>query len=83
MHIGRSNGCDIVISDGSVSRKHATLVYNDGKWNLIDGDGVTPSRNGLWRRVKKIMISCEAQDKTIYSSVAKMGGVMLTIEAKL
>lgn len=42
--IGRSSGCDIHLTDTSVSRLHAELVLLDGRWNLRD----TGSLNGTW-----------------------------------
>lgn len=33
--IGRSDDNDVVIADPHVSRLHATLVYQDGSWNLL------------------------------------------------
>jgi hypothetical protein len=42
--IGRSSGCDIVLSDLSVSRRHARLIRRDGRWVLQDLD----STNGSW-----------------------------------
>lgn len=34
--IGRHHGCDVVVSDPSVSRLHARLVFRDGSWVLQD-----------------------------------------------
>jgi FHA domain len=34
--IGRHSTCDVVLSDLSVSRRHARLVFRDGKWVLQD-----------------------------------------------
>lgn len=36
--IGRHRGCDVVLSDLSVSRRHARLVFRDGRWILQDLD---------------------------------------------
>jgi hypothetical protein len=36
MLIGRHRGCDVVLSDLSVSRRHARLVFRDGRWILQD-----------------------------------------------
>ncbi|MGO9752914.1 MAG: FHA domain-containing protein [Solirubrobacteraceae bacterium] len=38
MLIGRHRGCDVVLSDLSVSRRHARLVFRDGRWILQDLD---------------------------------------------
>ncbi len=40
--IGRETGCDIEVLDPFVSRKHAELVHNDGKWWLV-----SQGRNGI------------------------------------
>lgn len=34
--IGRSSACDIVMTDRTVSRRHARLIRRDGKWILQD-----------------------------------------------
>lgn len=34
--LGRSSRCDVVLSDLSVSRRHARLFFRDGKWLLQD-----------------------------------------------
>lgn len=34
--LGRSSRCDVVLSDPSVSRRHARLLFRDGKWVLQD-----------------------------------------------
>jgi FHA domain len=34
--LGRASGCDIVLSDPTVSRRHARLRFRDGHWVLQD-----------------------------------------------
>jgi hypothetical protein len=34
--VGRHNTCDVVVSDLSVSRRHARLSFRDGRWVLRD-----------------------------------------------
>ena len=34
--LGRHHGCDIVLSQASVSRRHARLFFRDGSWVLQD-----------------------------------------------
>jgi FHA domain len=34
--LGRSSRCDVVVSDLTVSRRHARLFFRDGKWLLQD-----------------------------------------------
>jgi pSer/pThr/pTyr-binding forkhead associated (FHA) protein len=36
--VGRDCGCDVVLSDESVSRHHARLRFRDGSWVLQDLD---------------------------------------------
>lgn len=38
MLIGRHRNCDVVLSDPSVSRRHARLRFRDGRWILQDLD---------------------------------------------
>jgi hypothetical protein len=40
--VGRDLGCDIVLSEMTVSRRHVRLVFSDGTWSLRD----LGSRNG-------------------------------------
>jgi hypothetical protein len=34
--VGRHRACDVVLSDPSVSRRHARLIYRDARWVLQD-----------------------------------------------
>lgn len=34
--VGRHHSCDVVLSDPTVSRRHARLVFRDGNWVLQD-----------------------------------------------
>ena len=34
--VGREPGCEVVVSDGSVSRKHARLEKRQGGWTVVD-----------------------------------------------
>jgi FHA domain len=36
--VGRYHACDVVLSDRSVSRRHARLTFRDGNWVLRDLD---------------------------------------------
>jgi hypothetical protein len=36
--VGRDFGCDIVLADMTVSRRHARLLFSDGLWTLRDLD---------------------------------------------
>jgi predicted component of type VI protein secretion system len=36
--VGRHHGCDVVLADPSVSRRHAQLRFRDGSWILRDLD---------------------------------------------
>ena len=42
--LGRRPDCDLVVADGTVSRRHATLTCEDGRWTIRDLD----SSNGTW-----------------------------------
>lgn len=42
--VGRSSGCDIVICDRTVSRRHARLICRDAKWVLQDLDSTNGSQ---------------------------------------
>jgi hypothetical protein len=52
--VGRHKACDIVLSDLSVSRRHARLMFRDGSWVLQDLD----STNGTY--VNEVLVGrCE------------------------
>jgi hypothetical protein len=58
--LGRSPDCDLRLRDRSVSRRHARVEYEDGRWYLVD----LGSRNGLrveGKRVERTELSdfCE------------------------
>ncbi len=36
LSIGRGTGCDVVLADITVSRRHARLIPRDGMWVLHD-----------------------------------------------
>jgi len=42
--VGRAPPCDVMINDGTLSKRHATLLRNDRAWAIRD-EG---SRNGTW-----------------------------------
>lgn len=61
--VGRDPGCDVVLDDDRVSRRHATLTCEGTRWSatdagsknglLIDGLPVTPSDNGSLNSLKE------------------------------
>jgi hypothetical protein len=55
LFIGRSSGCDVMLTDTSVSRRHARLIPRDGAWVLHD----LSSTNGSYlngRRVSRCQL---------------------------
>jgi hypothetical protein len=47
--IGRHPSCDVVVADGTVSRRHALLTFRDGGWILQDLESTNGSRlNGQY-----------------------------------
>ncbi|HYV48228.1 MAG TPA: FHA domain-containing protein [Myxococcaceae bacterium] len=42
--VGRAPPCEVVVNDGTLSKRHATLLRNDRAWSIRD-EG---SRNGSW-----------------------------------
>jgi peptidoglycan lytic transglycosylase D len=54
-HVGREHDCEVRIDDGRVSRKHAVVAFEDGRWVLRDRQ----SGNGIFvdgRRVDTVPI---------------------------
>jgi pSer/pThr/pTyr-binding forkhead associated (FHA) protein len=49
--IGRRDDCDIILPyDSQISRQHASLIYKDGVWYVLD----LSSRNGTYVGKQKI-----------------------------
>lgn len=44
LSVGRAPPCDVVVNDGTLSKRHATLLRSDRGWSLRDD----ASRNGCW-----------------------------------
>ena len=42
--LGRDASCELSFAEGSISRRHARLIYKNGDWQLVDME----SRNGLF-----------------------------------
>jgi hypothetical protein len=49
--LGRSSGCQLVLSDDTVSRRHAELRLVDGHWHLRD----LGSSNGTWVNGRRVV----------------------------
>jgi FHA domain-containing protein/uncharacterized protein DUF1707 len=68
--IGRSSGCQLVLSDDTVSRRHAELFVEEGRWLLRDLD----SSNGTWVNGRRIV---EAEVRP--GDVVHLGGARLEL----
>jgi pSer/pThr/pTyr-binding forkhead associated (FHA) protein len=68
--IGRSSGCELVLADDTVSRRHAELFTEDGRWLLRDLD----SSNGTWLNGRRIV---EAEVRR--GDVLHLGGCRLRL----
>lgn len=42
--VGRNGACDVVLSDISVSRRHARLLFRDGTWMIEDLDSTNGTK---------------------------------------
>jgi hypothetical protein len=49
---GRGEKSDVVINLGSVSRRQATIFYDERGWILQDGFAEVPSKNGCWISIR-------------------------------
>jgi len=49
--LGRSSGCQLVLADDTVSRRHAELRLVDGRWHLRD----LGSSNGTWVNGRRVV----------------------------
>jgi hypothetical protein len=68
--IGRSSGCQLVLADDTVSRRHAELRVEDGRWLLRD----LGSSNGTWVNGRRVM---EAEVRP--GDVLHLGGAELRL----
>jgi FHA domain/Domain of unknown function (DUF1707) len=56
-YLGRSHGCDYVLPDEAVSRRHALLAYTDGRWWVDD----CTSKNGTFLNGWRISSATEVR----------------------
>jgi hypothetical protein len=56
--IGRDGTSDIVLADGSVSSRHATIAYQDGTWIIHD----VGSRNGTFLNGSPVLAPIEMRE---------------------
>ncbi len=68
--IGRSSGCELVLGDDTVSRRHAELFVEEGRWLLRD----LASANGTWVNGRRIV---EAEVRP--GDVLHLGGCRLRL----
>jgi hypothetical protein len=64
--LGRSRNCDCVISEPTVSRRHALLRYTDGQWRLQD----LASMNGTYVNGARVLDEVEVKegDEVLFGS---------------
>ena len=51
--IGRSQICDINLPENTISRTQCRVIYQNGKWMLLDGIENKPTVNGTWLSIRK------------------------------
>jgi pSer/pThr/pTyr-binding forkhead associated (FHA) protein len=68
--IGSDSGCDVVLSDSTISARHASLRYKDGKFVLTDLD----SSNGTFLNDQTESL---ARDELKDNDVIRLGDVRL------
>ena len=52
--IGRETDCEIVLADSSISKRHATVTFDNGVTTINDGSNGEPSSNGVYINGRKI-----------------------------
>ena len=70
--IGREPGCEILIDDASVSSKHAQLVFNKGRWRMVN----MVSTNGIFVNGEKKLSAYLAEGDEV-----QLGAVNLMFRA--
>jgi FHA domain-containing protein/uncharacterized protein DUF1707 len=68
--IGRSSGCQLVVGDDTVSRRHAELRVQDGRWLLRD----LGSSNGTWVNGRRVI-----EAEVLPGDVVQLGAHVLRI----
>jgi pSer/pThr/pTyr-binding forkhead associated (FHA) protein len=68
--LGRSSACELVLADDTVSRRHAELRAEDGRWIVRDLD----SSNGTWVNGRRVI---EAEVRP--GDVLHLGGCRLKL----
>ena len=83
MTIGRDPSCDIVLPEGIVSRRHATIEPAPQGLSVVDSD----SGNGVWvdgRRVKQSTLVAGQQFRigsTVFECVAPLPVLLVAVDA--
>jgi TIR domain/FHA domain len=74
--IGGAPTADILIEDGTISRRHAMLIaLPDGRFQLID----LHTRNGTWVRIKGTFVSIDHSPPLALDDVVRIGSYETTI----
>jgi pSer/pThr/pTyr-binding forkhead associated (FHA) protein len=68
--IGRSSSCQLVLADDTVSRRHAELRIEDGRWLLRD----LGSSNGTWVNGRPVVEAEVRAGDTVH-----LGGCQITL----
>jgi hypothetical protein len=68
--VGRSNECDVVVGESTVSRFHAELRHGDGAWTVRDLE----STNGTWLNGARVR-----EARVIGGDVLRLGGLRLDL----
>jgi predicted component of type VI protein secretion system len=56
LRIGRAPGCELLLSDASVSRRHAELLHLDGEWVLRDLRSTNGTTVNGWRITSEVVV---------------------------
>jgi len=59
--LGRSRKCDVRLSGPGISRHHAIIFEEAGRWMLLD----TSARNGVWNEQERIKIAVLSGDRPL------------------
>lgn len=59
--LGRSRKCDVRLTGPGISRHHAIIFEEAGRWMLLD----TSARNGVWNGQERIKIAILSSDRPL------------------
>jgi pSer/pThr/pTyr-binding forkhead associated (FHA) protein len=82
--IGRDQGCDVVVNDPSVSRKHAKLIVTNGDLHVLSDfgskHGTFIKEGGAWKQVSSVEVK-RADQIRLGMHISNVADILRSAEA--